>query len=65
MNENEKKKIIDEFTIMTAKATLELFYKLGLKTHIEAMIINDENGDEFIFSFKRIKNVYHQKSPED
>ena len=46
MTEKEKKKIIDDFTIMTAKATLELFYKLGLKTRIEAMIINDENGDE-------------------
>lgn len=54
LTKEQKDKIVNDFVQLTAKHTLELFYMLGLETHIESMIINDANGDEFIFSFKKI-----------
>lgn len=55
LSEKEKKEVVDKFVRMTAKATMQLFYMLGLETHIEAMVINEETDEEFIFSFKKVK----------
>lgn len=52
----EKRKLIENFVELTAKHTLTLFTSLGLKTHIETMVVNDTTGDEFIFSFKKINH---------
>lgn len=52
--QQDKNKIIKDFSEITSKHTLELFMMLGLKNHIECMIVNDYNGEEFIFSFKKL-----------
>jgi|688.fasta_scaffold63372_8 hypothetical protein len=54
IDEDKKRELIKGFTEITAKQALELFVSLGLKTHIEAMVINDTTGDEFILSFKKV-----------
>jgi hypothetical protein len=51
---SQKAKLIEDYTEITAEYALKLFYMLGLKTHIETKLINDVNGDEFIFSLKKI-----------
>ena len=52
--QQDKNKIIKDFSEITSRHTLELFMMLGLKNHIECMIVNDYNGEEFIFSFKKV-----------
>lgn len=47
--------IIKELTETTAKAVLTVFVALGLKTHIEARVINDATGDEFLLKFNKIE----------
>lgn len=52
--DEDKRIIIKEFTEVTVKHALILFYMLGLKTHIDAMVVNQSNGDEFVLSFKKV-----------
>lgn len=54
--EEQKHLIIKELVETTAKAVLTTFIALGLKTHIETMVINDTTGEEFIFKFNKIEN---------
>lgn len=51
---DQKSELVKGFVELTAKHTLQLFMSLGIKTHIETMIINDATGDEFVFSFKKV-----------
>lgn len=54
LSEDDKRSTIDQFVRMTAKYTLQMFIMLGLKTHIEARIVNEPTKEEFIFSFKKV-----------
>jgi hypothetical protein len=49
-----KNELVKGFTEVTAKEALSLFMALGLKTHIEATVINDATGDLFQLSFKKV-----------
>ena len=51
----QKKEMIEVFTELTCKHALQLFMSLGLKTHIEAMVVNDTTNDEFILTFKKVQ----------
>ena len=66
LSEDDKKSTIDQFVRITAKATLELFLMLGLKTHIECMVKNEPTNQEFIFSFKTVEYASQsQPKPTD
>ena len=54
IDENVRKEILEGFVKETAKHTLELFLSMGLKTHIECKVVNDQTNEEFTFSFKKI-----------
>jgi hypothetical protein len=54
ISDEEKEFTIKQFTEMTGKAAMKLFYMLGLKTHIEARLMNDPTKEEFIFIFRKI-----------
>ena len=56
-NKEKKDKLIKDFIELTSKHTMELFYSLGLKTHIESRVVNKETNEEFIFSFKKVSEV--------
>lgn len=56
LSENTKKEFLQEFVKISGHHFLKIFLSLGLKTHIETMIIHEETGDEFILSFKKVKN---------
>jgi hypothetical protein len=55
LSDFEKKRVIEDFTIITSKYFLYLFLTLGMKTHIETMVINDKTGQEYILSFKTVE----------
>jgi len=55
ISEKDKADTIDSFIRLTAKHTLKLFMMLGLKTHIEAKVVNDVTDEEYIFSFKKVE----------
>lgn len=57
---NDKKNAIDQFIRLTTKHTLQLFMMLGLKTHIEARVVNEPTKEVFEFSFKKVE----PKEPE-
>jgi hypothetical protein len=57
LSESDKASTIDQFVRMTAKYTLQMFMMLGLKTHIEAKIVNEPTKEEFIFSFKKVETT--------
>lgn len=54
LTEFEKKRVIEDFTIITSKYFLQLFLMLNLKTHIETMVVNEATGQEYILSFKTV-----------
>ncbi len=54
LNEEEKTKFLNESTKEIAKYYLAVFMTLGLKTHIEQMVIEENSGKEFIFSFRTL-----------
>ena len=54
LSDEEKNKLITEFGEIAGKSAIRLFISLGLKSHIDFMIINDATGDEYILSFKKI-----------
>jgi hypothetical protein len=53
----QKKEIIEGFIILSAKHALHIFESLGLKTHIESMVIDEKTGDEYIYSFRKVTNM--------
>ena len=55
LSENDKKNTIDQFIRLTTKHTLQLFMMLGLKTHIEARVVNEPTKEMFEFSFKKVE----------
>lgn len=61
--EDKKLELIKEFTESTAKHALQLFMALGLKTHIETMIVNDATKEEFILSFRKLGSGLPLVSP--
>lgn len=54
VSDDVKKSTIQEFMELTAFHALKLFLSLGLETHMECMVINQVNGEEFILSFKKL-----------
>lgn len=48
-----KDEFIKEFVEMTAKNVLSAFVALGLKTHLEATVINDADGNTYKLSFRK------------
>jgi len=57
LTDEQRQKIISDFTEMSGKAALELFYMLGLKTHFQVMFVNDATGEEFIYSLKKVQKI--------
>jgi hypothetical protein len=55
LDEPSKDEFITEFVEMTAKNVLSVFVALGLKTHIEATVVNDADGNSYQLSFKNTK----------
>lgn len=51
LGKTEKDKLILDFIQMTAKNVLSVFVALGLKTHIEATVVNDADGSSYKLSF--------------
>jgi hypothetical protein len=60
----EKKRMIEDFTIITSKYFLQLFLMLDLKTHIETMIVNEADGKEYILSFKTVAKFITDRQKE-
>jgi len=54
IDDDQKAKLIKDLGIETTKTVVTFFKALGLKTHIEQMIIDENSGDEYIFSFKKV-----------
>jgi hypothetical protein len=54
LSEEEKGKAIKDFVEITSRYFLQLFLMLGLKTHIETMIVNDVTGKEYIMTFQTV-----------
>lgn len=54
MTEIEKEAAIKYFVELMGKQTLELFSILGLKSHIEATIV-DAAGEEYEYVFRKIE----------
>jgi hypothetical protein len=55
LTDAEKSKAIKDFVEVTSRYFLQLFLMLGLKTHIETMIVNERTGKEYILSFKTVE----------
>lgn len=54
LTQEEKTEIITGFTKLTAGHALSLFKSLGLKTHFECMVIDDNTKEEYILSLKKV-----------
>jgi len=54
MTAEEKEQSLKQFTEMMCEASLRFFNMMGLETHIETMVINDSNGEQFVLSFKKV-----------
>ena len=54
ISEEEKTAMINELGTISGKCFMQLFYALGLKTHIDFTCQNAENGEYFILSFRKI-----------
>jgi len=50
--EEEKEAMVLEFGMIAGRAAMQLFYSIGLKTHMEWRVSNGE--EEFILSFKKV-----------
>jgi hypothetical protein len=61
--EDKKLELIKGFTETTAKHALQLFMALGLKTHIDTIIVNEATKEEFILSFRRVGSGLPLASP--
>lgn len=59
-----KDNTVKEFTEMTSKHIMTFFYLMGLKSHIESMIVNQANGEEFIFSFQTVEYFKQRNKTE-
>ena len=64
MTDEEKAASIKEFGELCAKNTLAFFKMLGLKTHIELMIIEENTKEEYVFSFKKLIDYKNDPSIE-
>lgn len=51
--EDEKELIVNGFIELTGKHAMQLFYALGLKTHITAEVINELTKEVFEFRFHK------------
>jgi len=54
ITEDIKDEFIDTYIKTTGEMGMRIFMMFGLTNKIEAMMINDANKDEFIFSFKKL-----------
>jgi hypothetical protein len=54
LTKEEKEYLINACLVAVAKPIMFAFYTCELQTHIESMIVNDANGDEFILCFKKL-----------
>lgn len=52
----QKAKVNEAWCKIAGSLAMETFYALGLKTHMEADMVNDGNGDVFKLSFIKINN---------
>lgn len=52
--EEQKKEIIEGFIKLSGKHAIQIFKSLGLKTHMESMLIDQDTNEEYIFSFKKV-----------
>lgn len=50
----EERRMVAEFTEKISYHVLMFFKMLGLKTHIETLVVNDPTGEKFILSFKTV-----------
>lgn len=63
-SEGNKDKAVKEFTEMTSKHIMTFFYLMGLKSHIESMVVNQATGEEFIFSFQTVEYFKQRNKSE-
>jgi len=54
LSDEEKHEIIKEVSELLAFQCLDLFNALGLKSHIECMVVNEANNQEYVLSFKTV-----------
>lgn len=64
MTKEETDSVVKDFIELTARHTLALFNTLGLKTHIESMVIDDTTKEEYVFKFLKIGTGYKSKTDE-
>jgi hypothetical protein len=57
LTKEEKEYLINGCLVAVAKPIMFAFYTCELRTHIEGMIVNDANGDEFILTFKKLNKL--------
>lgn len=60
----EKLRMINELTMEIIKPYLGLFLSIGLKTHIEQMVIEQNTGQEYIFSFRTLPEHMKKRKEE-
>ena len=53
LTDEDKGKIVKEFSELVAFQCLDLFNALGLKTHIEVAIVNQTDGANYKLSFTK------------
>jgi hypothetical protein len=61
LTDEEKGKAIRDFVEISSRYFLQLFLMLGLKSHIETMIVNEKTGEEYILSFKTVEKHMSDK----
>ena len=69
LDKTNKDEFIKEFVEMTAKNVLSVFVALGLKTHLEATVVNDADGNTYKLSFRNTtppeREDQIKQTPED
>ncbi len=61
LNKGSTDEFIKDFVEMTAKNVLSVFVALGLKTHIEATVVNDADGNSYKLSFHNTSHPTKQE----
>jgi len=54
MNQQDKDNLIKEFTEYVCSTSLSVFNALELKTHIETMVVDQNTGDSYVLTFKKV-----------
>jgi len=65
LGKTEKDKFILDFVQLTAKNVLSVFVALGLKTYIEATVVNDADGNTYKLSFRNIQTTIPKMPTEE